>query len=379
MKNWSTRIYDALIWARIRIVWENEIDAIERIDDLTHDYTQRLKFHILSVPDIPGWTHRQQARWLVNRKLKGDLRRYSEECKNIVRQEATDAMRQLNRATKEAILGRRLTRVQEAAYSHTATVPPDDHEFNHNIEGAIPWQDISEAEYAEFLNSKFVGTHLEAWGETLATKELPAMADAYIQSMALGESMPQAAARLQAQFGFAKRSAVMMARTGIQAAANKMQERVYKDNSDIIKSLIFTATLDFGTCPVCGGYDNQEYPVNSSKPGIPVHPACRCSYVPRMKSLKELGLGPLDITDRRTRESMDGAVPGTKSYEDWINQPSIKKRFEAYKREQGRKAYKRKKARDAKRARDDKKLATVKKGGKRKPGERIKRKESVEV
>lgn len=355
-KNWSTRIYDALIWARIRIIWENEVDAQERIDDLTHEHFQRIPFHLVSIPDVAGWSHREKAWWLINRKMRGDMRRFAEECKTIIREEATDAMRQLQRATKEAILGRPLTPVQEAAYHHTQAGIPDDHEF-HNIEGAIPWQDISEAEYAEFLHGEFLGTHLDAWSETIATKALPEMAESYITSLTLGESMDQAARRLRDEFGFSRASAIKLARTGIQAAANKMQERVYKDNADVIKSLIFTATLDFGTCPVCGGYDNQEYTVNGSKPAIPIHIQCRCSYVPRMKSFKELGLGPLEIPDGRTRESMDGAVPSTKSYEDWIKQPSVKKRFEAYKREQSKKAYKRHKRREAKRARDEKKLA----------------------
>ncbi|KPK36245.1 MAG: hypothetical protein AMJ65_16460, partial [Phycisphaerae bacterium SG8_4] len=259
-------------------------------------------------------------------------------------QEALDAANEIRAATRAAIMGRPLksaVRAEAAAYIDADADPED----MPQLDPLVWYNDAPIADAGDIVTGEFLGTTLDKWEATLATKSLPDMAAAYSAGIIAGESIEQIARRTRDKFDLAPHSARMMARTAIQSAANRMQDKVYSNNKHLIGTLVFTATLDVRTCPVCGGYDGSEYPPGGSKPGIPVHIACRCTYVPKMKSAAELGLGPLEIPDRATRESMDGNVPNTLKYEDWIKQPHIQKKHEAFQKKQRQKYARRAKAR----------------------------------
>ena len=52
-------------------------------------------------------------------------------------------------------------------------------------------------------------------------------------------------------------------------------------------------------------------------PRVPLHPNCRCSRVPVTASWKELGIEAKDIPPGM-RESMNGEVPETLDYGQWL-------------------------------------------------------------
>jgi hypothetical protein len=67
--------------------------------------------------------------------------------------------------------------------------------------------------------------------------------------------------------------------------------------------------------------DGQVFDKEESKPTVPIHFGCRCEYVPVLKSWKEMGLEG-DELPPGMRSSLDGAVPATMTYQEWLAKQS---------------------------------------------------------
>ena len=94
-----------------------------------------------------------------------------------------------------------------------------------------------------------------------------------------------------------KRELITLSRTYIQAANNGARDAVYKANEDILKGYKRLATLDNRTCLQCALCDGIEYGLHEEKPDLPCHPRCRCLYLPKTKSFRELGLNIDDLPE----------------------------------------------------------------------------------
>ena len=117
------------------------------------------------------------------------------------------------------------------------------------------------------------------------------------------------------------KGAQTLARTAVSHVNNRAREAFYKENEDIIKGYQFVATLDSVTCPVCGSLDGQVFGIDEPKPPVPEHYNCRCLYVPVLKTWKEMGLEG-DELPPGMRSSLDGAVPATMTYQEWLAKQS---------------------------------------------------------
>ena len=69
-----------------------------------------------------------------------------------------------------------------------------------------------------------------------------------------------------------------IARTETVRMANKGVLELYKDNN--IKQTRFLAALSERTCPICEGLNGRVYTIEQSAGMIPIHPNCRCTWVP---------------------------------------------------------------------------------------------------
>lgn len=162
------------------------------------------------------------------------------------------------------------------------------------------------------------------WGARALDKAKTAIGD----SVLLGEDMAQAGRRLRDAIGGSRHEALMMARTGIQSAAAQVTRAYHDENQDVMKGVQWVATLDTRTCPICGALDGEVWTYGapgpddkgpiSELPTIPLHPGCRCSTVAVVKSWRELGLNIDDVDVPGGRASMNGEVPDSLSYEDWL-------------------------------------------------------------
>ncbi len=110
-------------------------------------------------------------------------------------------------------------------------------------------------------------------------------------------------------------------------------------NQDIIKAVVWSATLDTRTSAPCRARDQKQYSVPEHKPighslpwgGGPgrFHWRCRSHQTMVLKSNKELGIDAPDVMMKNgTRASMDGQVPANLSYGDWLQKQSAARQDE---------------------------------------------------
>ncbi len=113
-----------------------------------------------------------------------------------------------------------------------------------------------------------------------------------------------------------RRTAQATVRTALNHTSNAARAATYQDNSDIIKGVQYVATLDGRTTTICASRDGNVYPVDSG-PRPPAHVGCRSSTTPVVKSWKELGIS-LKEAPEGTRASLDGQVPASQNYSDFL-------------------------------------------------------------
>jgi len=147
-----------------------------------------------------------------------------------------------------------------------------------------------------------------------------------------------------------QREAGALVRTAVQSVANRVMLDGYQQNADIVKALQAIITLDLRTSDICiakdggvwyleTGLPTPESKVRTRFPGPPpYHFNCRTVLGPVTWSWEEL----IDRNSKRTRvgkvldsvpdgirASVDGAVAGSKSYEQFLRGKSEKEQVEA--------------------------------------------------
>ena len=140
-----------------------------------------------------------------------------------------------------------------------------------------------------------------------------------------------------------RRGLEALVRTSINHATNQGRQMVWEANTDLIKSVRWVSTLDTRTTPICRERDGKVGPVSDDPDWTPpqgadrleprfarppAHPNCRSTTVAITKSWKELGFDVEDLPPA-TRASMDGQVPASTTYFEWLNRQSAATQNEA--------------------------------------------------
>jgi SPP1 gp7 family putative phage head morphogenesis protein len=118
-----------------------------------------------------------------------------------------------------------------------------------------------------------------------------------------------------------RRDIETMVRTAVSGVSNSVRQLTYAGNSRVIKAVLFVATLDLRTCEICGSFDGNRYEIDEG-PRPPLHPGCRCTTAPVLRSWRELGLN-LQEAPEWTRASMDGQVPARVDFSTWLGRRSV--------------------------------------------------------
>ena len=93
-------------------------------------------------------------------------------------------------------------------------------------------------------------------------------------SIIQGETVAQAVTRVKGVVDDNYENNVeALVRTEFARVANQAQLASYRENEDVIKSLIFTSSLDIRVCPICRRNHGKEFPLDTNFV-IPVHPRC---------------------------------------------------------------------------------------------------------
>jgi SPP1 gp7 family putative phage head morphogenesis protein len=135
---------------------------------------------------------------------------------------------------------------------------------------------------------------------------------AIVDSLAAGDDMARATRRLQKVLGEHRARAELIARTEIQRVSGEAARAFAGANSEHLLGLQTLATLDDRVCEECAPYDRQMfyYPPHPADvediaglPAYPLHPRCRCRYVPISALWAKLGV---DRPPTSSRPSMLG-------------------------------------------------------------------------
>ena len=113
-----------------------------------------------------------------------------------------------------------------------------------------------------------------------------------------------------------RRNAESIVRTATQHVSAHSREELYRENEDVIDGVQIVATLDTRTTPVCRSQDGKVYKAGEG-PRPPFHWGCRTTTAPVLKSWKQLGLKFKEL-DEGTRASMNGQVPASMTYYEWL-------------------------------------------------------------
>lgn len=133
-----------------------------------------------------------------------------------------------------------------------------------------------------------------------------------------------------------RRGLTALVRTSVNHATNQGRQAVWEANSRLLKGVQWVSTLDTRTTPICRHRDGRVGPVVDDPdwrppPGRarldppfarpPAHINCRSTTVAIVKSWRELGFD-VDELPPGTRAAMDGQVPATTTYFEWLNRQS---------------------------------------------------------
>lgn len=102
----------------------------------------------------------------------------------------------------------------------------------------------------------------------------------------------------------------------VQRIANGVGREVAVRNPQAVKAMQVVETLDDLTCIVCATKDGTLLAPGQGD-GPPYHAHCRGVEVPVLASWQEMGLDPDGLTDEQM-SMLDGAVPVTVRYPDWL-------------------------------------------------------------
>lgn len=189
----------------------------------------------------------------------------------------------------------------------------------------------SRAQLQAIVESRpFGGRYLREWSANLRDSQFSRIQSQMRIGMVEGDTIDQLVRRIRGTranryrdgiLEIGRRDAQAVVRTAVTHVAAEARETLYGENADVIKGVQWVSTLDSRTTLVCASRDGQVYPVNEG-PRPPAHVGCRSSSIPITKSWRELGLD-LDDAPPGTRASMDGQVPASTTYEEWLRrQPS---------------------------------------------------------
>jgi SPP1 gp7 family putative phage head morphogenesis protein len=118
----------------------------------------------------------------------------------------------------------------------------------------------------------------------------------------------------------------MIAQTELQRAAHEAADRCWQAFGDLIAGYEYMAAWE-RTCIECGVDDGKVFRADESRPVLPRHPWCACTYAPVTRTWRELGL-PIDEIPMPGRQLAGHRyVRGRVNWRDWFAaQPAVTQR-----------------------------------------------------
>lgn len=183
---------------------------------------------------------------------------------------------------------------------------------------------------------KLAGKNLKDWMGDALSADIDSIKTEVAQGLIRGEGYDKMVSRLRQELGIERgsrqeRDLETVVKTYTQAINGKAQQDVYNAN-DIVSRLEWSAIMENGniktgrgTCPRCIALDGLIWAKDDlDRPPMPLHPRCRCMFLPVTKTWKELGLD-IDEMEKEyqpwtVRDDAGNIVEHgfEKNYSDWF-------------------------------------------------------------
>lgn len=167
----------------------------------------------------------------------------------------------------------------------------------------------------------FDGRTLQQWFDKLGDSAQEKVAVGIRRGVTEGQTTQQISSGIMSSIQTTRRQADAIVRSGVAHAANSAREEAFRANSNVIKGLQWTATLDSRTCLRCAPLDGQVFEIGKG-PSAPLHVSCRCIKTAVTKSFRSLGVDADDLP-AGTRASMNGQVAKDITYNQWLKRQPL--------------------------------------------------------
>lgn len=214
------------------------------------------------------------------------------------------------------------------------------------VDRAVQVPVLPEAQIRALINTPFEEAMFSQRVSLIDAEMTASIRNQLTRSMINGESMQQAAGRIEGVLGannpadprsFANR-ATTIARTEIMRAQNLGKFSVYQENSDLIdgdpeEAWLWVVTPDADRlCPWCRRREGKTpKQIRKAAAGrdpwgkstsLPLHPHCRCTSYPKLKSFRDLGIDMPDNfkdDERGMRDPITGKweVQSEEQFDEW--------------------------------------------------------------
>jgi SPP1 gp7 family putative phage head morphogenesis protein len=204
------------------------------------------------------------------------------------------------------------------------------------IETAIPVEISANLPAASMMRSivhsrPFNGDTLTGWFKNLS-RSTSAKVDRELRiGMMQGETTGQIVQRIRGKgrgtgvggvINQTRRGTEAVVRSATNHVGTQARQSTYAENDDLVKGWKFLATLDARTTLICASNDGKVFPIGEG-PMPPLHMGCRSADSPILASWQDIGLD-IPEDDEGTRASMDGEVPETVTYSEWLKGQDLK-------------------------------------------------------
>lgn len=210
--------------------------------------------------------------------------------------------------------------------------------INDGVGFGLVTTDVTRAQLSGLVSGVLVqGSPVAEWWQRQAGDTLQRFTDEMRRGIAEGETNAQLIRRVRGgrQNGepvrgfmeITRRNAESLVRSATQATAQAAREITYEQNADVLKGIMWMATLDSRTTVGCAARDGLLYEIGTHAPidhtlpweGGPGnrHWGCRSTSAPVTKSFRELGIDA-DEVPPGTRASMNGQVPQDTTFDGWL-------------------------------------------------------------
>jgi len=164
------------------------------------------------------------------------------------------------------------------------------------------------------------GRLLEDWFNDLSASAEKKIEQQLRIGIVEGETIDEMIKRVRGTGGVADQSrnqTAAVVRTTVQNVATNAREATYEENEDVVDKVRYVAVLDSRTTLRCASLDGRIFEIDEG-PRPPQHFGCRSTTVPVLKSWEELGIKGLKELPPATRATMDGQVPDTLTFPEWL-------------------------------------------------------------